>query len=106
MRVIVNFKNTNTNNNGTITFWSLVTFNYIIISRNLNSLNTLYSDIWATTAETSTFTAGNNPIDAIGAAYTQAAPAVPTCTIYQDPNYVFSVACPTNKLSSDNPPGG
>jgi hypothetical protein len=106
MRVIVNFKNTNNNNNGTITFWNLVTFNYIIISRNLNSLNSLYSDIWATTAETSTFTPGNNAIDTIGAAYTQPAPANPTCTIYQDPNYVFTTNCQSNQLSSDNPAGG
>lgn len=44
MRIVVNFRNTN---DGTITKWSLVTFTYIVVSRNLNGA---YSNIWATVA--------------------------------------------------------
>lgn len=42
MRIVVNFRNPG---DGTITTWNLVSFTYIVVSRNLNGD---YSDIWAT----------------------------------------------------------
>ena len=48
MRVIVNFKNSNLANTGTITSWNMVTYTYIVVSKTFTSSTT--SDIWATTA--------------------------------------------------------
>jgi hypothetical protein len=45
MRIVVNFRNPG---DGSITLWNLVSFTYIVVSRNLNGA---YSDIWATVAE-------------------------------------------------------
>lgn len=82
MRVVANFRNPA---DGVVTRWDLVSFTYIVVSRNLNGA---YSDIWATVAET-TNPPHNTPvaIDLVGAAYRNAASA---CTIYTDPNYVFN----------------
>lgn len=76
MRIVVNFRNTN---DGTITKWSLVTFTYIVVSRNLNGA---YSNIWATVAETTVFGAG--AIDLLGPAFVAGAGA--DCSIYTDPS--------------------
>ena len=45
MRIVVDFRNPADN---VITSWTLVSFNYIVVSRNVNGA---YSDIWATVAE-------------------------------------------------------
>ena len=44
MRVVVNFRNPG---DGSITLWTMVSFSYIVVSRNLNGA---YSDVWATVA--------------------------------------------------------
>ena len=44
MRVVVNFRNPG---DGSITLWTMVSFSYIVVSRNLNGA---YSDVWATIA--------------------------------------------------------
>lgn len=48
MRIIANFKNSISANNGTITSWNLVTFTYIVVSRSFSTASS--SDIWASTA--------------------------------------------------------
>ena len=61
MRIVVNFRNPA---DGSITLWNMVSFTYIVVSRNLNGA---YSDIWATVAEVTNpvdDTAG--PVDLIG----------------------------------------
>ncbi len=86
MRLVVNFRNPG---DGTVTLWNLVSFTYIVVSRNLNGGS---SDIWATVAETVSIP-HNTPayIDLIGAAYQST--AIKNCHVYQDPNYVFDPAC-------------
>jgi hypothetical protein len=83
MRIVVNFRNPG---DGSITTWNLVSFTYIVVSRNLNGA---YSDIWATVVEVSN-PVHNTPasVDLVGAAYRTAAAG--SCMIYTDPNYVFS----------------
>jgi len=44
MRVVVNFRNPG---DGSITLWTMVSFSYIVVSRNLNGA---YADVWATIA--------------------------------------------------------
>jgi hypothetical protein len=97
LSIVVNFQNPT---DGTVTTWSLVSFTYIIVSRNLNGA---YSDIWASVAEVYlTSSIASASIDAIGAAYKTAPaagtpavppPAVPAgssiCTVYQDPSFVM-----------------
>jgi hypothetical protein len=85
MRIVVNFRNTN---DGTITKWTLVTFTYIVVSRNLNGA---YSDIWASTAShtlTATITA---PIDTLGAEY-QSTKSAGDCRTYVDPGITVDEA--------------
>lgn len=84
MRIVVNFRNPG---DGTITTWNLVSFTYIVVSRNLNGA---YSDVWATIAEVV------NPVhntlaavDRVGAAY-QAAAGAGDCRVYTDPNFIFA----------------
>ena len=79
MRIVVDFRDPGS---GAITVWTMVSFTYIVVSRNMNGA---YSDIWATVASF------DNPpndapagIDVVGASY-QNAPAG-TCQIYADPD--------------------
>jgi hypothetical protein len=97
MQVTVNFRNPG---DGTITLWNLVSFSYIVVSRNLNNG---YSDIWATVAEVIQPVGGVAAIaiDTVGAAYQSV--NLNLCTIYQDPNYVFALFCqPTTPASGAN----
>jgi hypothetical protein len=85
MRIVVNFRNPA---DGTVTRWDMVSFTYIVVSRNFDGT---YSNIWATIAETTATTAGvTGAIDTLGAAYRTAAAG---CKIYTDPNYQFDPAC-------------
>jgi hypothetical protein len=72
MRIVVNFRNTN---DGTITKWTLVTFTYIVVSRNLNGA---YSDIWATVASRTLTASISTPIDDLAPAF-QLGPGANNC---------------------------
>jgi hypothetical protein len=99
MQVTVNFRNPG---DGSITLWNLVSFSYIVVSRNLNNG---YSDIWATVAEYSNpLDRTSAAIDLVGAAYQT--PTAGLCTVYQDPNYVFDPACAAATLSAGTTGGG
>ena len=65
MRIVVNFRNPA---DGSITLWNMVSFTYIVVSRNLNGG---FSNIWATVAETTAIptTAALAAIDLVGEAY-------------------------------------
>lgn len=79
MRVVVNFRNPG---DGSITLWTMVSFSYIVVSRNLNGA---YSDVWATIAEiTNPVDGATASVDKIGVVYNQAVPAG-TCSAYTDP---------------------
>ena len=81
MRIVVNFRNPA---DGTVTRWDMVSFTYIVVSRNFDGT---YSNIWATIAETTATTAGiTAAIDTLGAAYRTAKTG---CNIYTDPNYQY-----------------
>ena len=92
MRIVVNFRNPG---DGTITLWNLVSFSYIVVSRNFAGT---YSDIWASVGEYL------NPVnndagafDTVGIIY-QAAATGASCQIYADPKYNFddtpNTGCP------------
>lgn len=64
MRVVVNFRNPG---DGSITVWSMVSFTYIVVSRNLNGA---YSDVWATLAEvTNPVNGATAAVDTLGIVY-------------------------------------
>jgi hypothetical protein len=90
MRITINFLNPSAIGTSTvITKWTLVTFTYIVVSRNLNGA---YSTIWATTAEASITADIAGAIDQIAGAFSTA-PAGGACTAYVDPNFVFDTTC-------------
>jgi hypothetical protein len=105
MRIVVNFLNpSSVGTSKVITKWNLVTFTYIVVSRNFDGQ---YSTIWATTAEASiTSDIVGSPIDKIASVFTQV-PAG-SCVTYQDPNFVFDPACITTATAwtGANTPGG
>ena len=100
MRIVVDFRNPD---NDEITEWTLVWFNYIVVSRNLNGA---YSDIWATVAEiTLTQDFLSQGIDLTGTTYL----GVPagTCSIYDDPHYSFDpVTCFDTDAAVSDTQGG
>ena len=88
MRIVVNFRNPG---DGTITLWNLVSFSYIVVSRNFAGT---YSDIWASVGEYL------NPVDGVATAfdrvgiiYQAQATATTNCQIYTDPQYNFGTTC-------------
>lgn len=101
MRIVVDFRNPG---NGYITVWTMVSFTYIVVSRNLNGG---FSDIWATVAEsTATTTGTSNSIDLVGAGY-QA--ALSGCKVYVDPNMLYNNAAPACRgtiATADGTAGG
>lgn len=102
MRIVVNFRNPA---DGTITTWNLVSFTYIVVSRNLNGA---YSDIWATVAEAvNPADDANLPIDLIGAGY-QTAASGGNCRTYTDPLVTSSITqCDeTTAAAADGTGGG
>jgi hypothetical protein len=105
MRIVVNFLNpSSVGTSKVITKWNLVTFTYIVVSRNFDGQ---YSTIWATTAEASiTSDIVGSPIDKISSVFTQA--PTTSCVTYQDPNFVFAPACyvPTTAWTGATTPGG
>jgi len=84
MRIVVDFRNPATQS---ITSWTLVSFNYIVVSRNFNGA---YSDIWATVAE---FTIPSGapptaaPIDTTGFVFRLDTTASTVCSVFVDPNF-------------------
>lgn len=92
---------------GTVTRWDLVSFTYIVVSRNFDGT---YSNIWATVAEVTApgLTGLPAPIDAVGAAFRTAVGA--TCSVYADPNFAFNDAaggaCDPAALVNANTAGG
>ena len=91
MRLVINFLNPSSVGTSTvITRWNMVTFTYLVVSRNFAGS---YSTIWATTAETSIIgDLASSNIDQIGNEF-QVAPST-SCAAYTDPNFVFNpTAC-------------
>jgi len=82
MRVTVNFRNPG---DGSITVWNMVSFTYIVVSRNLNGA---YSDVWATLAEVRNPVNGATAaVDELGIQYRTGLTAG-SCSVYVDPNVV------------------
>jgi hypothetical protein len=93
MRIVVNFLNPSSIGVSTnVTRWNLVTFTYIVVSRNFAGSA---STIWATTAETAvTVDIEHEPIDSIGSAFNLGAVPTGDCVAYKDPSVVFDpTAC-------------
>ena len=87
MRLVINFLNPSSVGTSTvITKWNLVTFTYLVVSRNFAGS---YSTIWATTAETSiTKDLKPDDVDQIANPFKVAPPD--SCAAYTDPNFVFN----------------
>jgi hypothetical protein len=90
MRLVINFLNPSAVGTSTvITRWNMVTFTYLVVSRNFAGA---FSTIWATTAETSiTSDIASRDIDQIGSEF-QVEPPDDSCAVYTDPNFVFNPA--------------
>lgn len=82
MRIVVDFRNPS---DQSITKWTLVSFNYIVVSRNLNGN---YADIWAAVAEITVPAAGvaDAAIDGDGFTFDFNTGTSTICAIYQDPH--------------------
>lgn len=90
MRIVVNFLNPSSIGTSTvITKWNMVTFTYIVVSRNFAGST---STIWASTAERSITGTVLGAIDTIAGEFTSAPPAG-VCSTYTDPNFVFDTGC-------------
>ena len=99
MRIVVDFRNPST---GTVSVWNLVSFTYIVVSRNLNGA---FSDIWATVAEIDNPSIVATGIDLLGSAYRT--PAAGACSIYTDPDYTFSEGtCASTGVAATNTAAG
>ena len=105
MRIVVDFRDPGS---GAITAWTMVSFTYIVVSRNFNGA---YSDIWASVADV------NNPqhdnpvaIDLLGSAFRGAASqGGAACRIYDDPTYTHdptSGACDAAAVDTAGTAGG
>lgn len=105
MRIVVNFLNPSSIGTSTnVTRWNLVTFTYIVVSRNFGGSSTT---IWATTAETAvTNDIVHKSIDSIASAYQQAAAPTGDCVVYKDPNFVFDAACAAGTAWDGTTTGG
>ena len=82
MRIVVDFRNPA---DSVITSWTLVSFSYIVVSRNLNGA---YSDIWATVAERFISADYIGSIDGTG--FTFGVNPSTECSIYKDPHFNFN----------------
>ncbi len=106
MRIVINFLNPSSiGTSTTITKWNLVTFTYIVVSRNFGGTS---SPIWATTAEGAiTASIEHLPIDQIASAFQDDIPTT-NCVAYQDPLLVFDpAACvPTDAWATAGDAGG
>jgi hypothetical protein len=105
MRLTINFLNPSTfGTSTTLTKWNIVTFTYIVVSRNFNGA---YTNIWATTAEAAISADINPPalIDKIASAFNS---PLSGCYTYVDPNYLFnpSACLPNHPWSSTAANGG
>jgi hypothetical protein len=92
MRITVNFLNPSTYGTSTvITKWNLVSFTYIVVSRNFQGT---FSNIWATTSEISLSTAiVGTAIDTTSTVYDSSATHSTTaCLLYQDPYFIIPTA--------------
>ena len=88
MRIVVNFRNPG---DGTVTLWNLVSFSYIVVSRNFAGT---YSDIWASVGEYLNPADGATAaFDTVGIIYQAAATTATNCPIYTDPQYNFGGTC-------------
>jgi hypothetical protein len=105
MRIVVNYLNPSTFGTSTkITQWNLVTFTYIVVSRNFQGA---FSNIWATTSEASISTPlGGAPIDDKTGIFANGPNG--NCLVYTDPNYnLQNNPCdPTFAWSAAAQPGG
>jgi hypothetical protein len=92
MRIVVNFRNPG---EGSITQWNMVSFSYIVVSRNFAGT---FSNIWAHVAEYVNPADSNNAaFDTVGLLYLQdpagALATGSTCSIYTDPFYSVGSGC-------------
>ena len=103
MRIVVDFRNPG---DGTVTTWTMVSFTYLVVSRNLNGA---YSDIWATVTEVTTpiHDNGEVAIDTVGINYRGDA-ATAECKVFVDPNVLFdTTSCnAADPVTADGIAGG
>ena len=92
MKMVINFFNPSSVGTSTnVTQWNMVTFTYIVVSRNFAGS---YSTIWATTAEAAvTTTIAHLPIDNIASAFQQSVAPTGSCVAYTDPYFSFDAGC-------------
>ena len=94
MRIVVNFRNPG---DGTVTLWNLVSFSYIVVSRNFAGT---YSDIWASVGEyLNPVDGATAAFDTVGIIYQTPEPITTPCQIYTDPKYSFG-PCTNNNIGN------